>query len=215
MSENLLTSGFVQPKNLPLEQLRIEICQFLQIPLKNLERLELWPHQIWIKFFQGRGKFLSYRQLPLWLELGLKAIRKCCNSNALKQLGQIFLIERDWFNHKREFPQQWQQTIETWRQAWAEKAIEIKTEEERTRPQREHQQKAEQWLSGWQQVISFCQDCQSLDRLAEEMEIQSEEFKDLPQILRGMRQILQQRWQELGSENRIDCLDCRGEAFEG
>ncbi|MGB7441884.1 MAG: hypothetical protein WA919_12505, partial [Coleofasciculaceae cyanobacterium] len=85
MSENLLTSGFVNPKNLPLEQLRIEICQLLQIPLQNLECLELWPHQIWIKFVQGRGKFISYRQLPLWLELGLKAIRKCCNSNALKQ----------------------------------------------------------------------------------------------------------------------------------
>ncbi|MGB7441493.1 MAG: hypothetical protein WA919_10525, partial [Coleofasciculaceae cyanobacterium] len=197
----LLTSGFVNPKNLPLEQLRKEICQLLKVPLQNLERLELWPHQIWIKFVQGRGKFLSYRQLPLWAELGLKAIRNCCNSQRLKQLGEIFLVERDKFNQKPEHLETWQQTINTWRQAWAEKAQEIKTEAERTKPQREHQQKAETWLNGWQKVISFCQDSQSLERLAEEMELQSEEFKYLPKILLGMRQILQQRWQELTPEN--------------
>ncbi|MGB7443954.1 MAG: hypothetical protein WA919_23060 [Coleofasciculaceae cyanobacterium] len=165
MSENLLTSGFVNPKTLPLDQLRIEICQLLKIPLKNLERLELWSHQIWIKFVQGRGLFVSYRQLPLWLELGLKAIKNCCNGNTLKKLGEIFLVERDRFNQKPELIDKWQQTINTWRQAWAEKAQEIKTEEERSRPEREHQQKAEIWLNSWQQVISFCQDCQSLERL--------------------------------------------------
>lgn len=74
-------------------------------------------------------------------------------------------------------------------------------EEERTRPQREHQEKAEKWLNGWQQVISFCQDCQSLERLADEMDVQSEEFNDLPLIMSKMRQILQQRWQELMPEN--------------
>ena len=96
MSENLLTSGFVDPKTLPLEQLRIEICQLLQIPLKNLERLELWPHQIWIKFCQGRGLFISYRQLPLWVELGLKAIKHCITriSHKLTQSPHFILEYR-------------------------------------------------------------------------------------------------------------------------
>ncbi|MGB7443218.1 MAG: hypothetical protein WA919_19295 [Coleofasciculaceae cyanobacterium] len=201
MSDNLLTAGFVQPKTLPLEQLRIEICQLLKVPLKNLERLELWPHQIWIKFVQGRGLFISYRQLPLWLELGLKAIRNCGNAHKLKQLGEIFLVERDWFNHKPELPEKWQQTINTWRQAWASKAQEIKMEEERTRPEREHQEKAEQWLSSWQEVISFCKNQQSLERLAKEIDVQSEQFKDLPQVINSIRQILQKRWQELGTGN--------------
>ena len=201
MSENLLTSGFVNPKTLPLEQLRIEVCQLLKVPLKNLERLELWPHQIWIKFVQGRGLFISYRQLPLWAKLGLKAIGKCCDSNRLKKLGEILLVERDWFNQKPELREKWQQTINTWRQAWAKKAQEIQAEEERTRPQREHQQKAQTWLTSWQQIISFCQNHQSLDHLAEEIEIQSQEFNDLPKILYSIRQILQQRWQELRPEN--------------
>ncbi|MGB7439945.1 MAG: hypothetical protein WA919_02670 [Coleofasciculaceae cyanobacterium] len=203
MSENLLTSRFVDPKTLPLEQLRLEICQLLKVPLKNLERLELWPHQIWIKFVQGRGLFISYRQLPLWLELGLKAIRNCGNTQRLKQLGEILLVERDRFNQKPELIEKWQQTVSTWRQAWAEKATEIKTEEERTRPEREHQQKAEIWLTSWQQVISFCQDCQSLESLAEVIDLQSEEFKDLPKIINSIRQILQQRWQELITNNQI------------
>ncbi|MGB7443487.1 MAG: hypothetical protein WA919_20690 [Coleofasciculaceae cyanobacterium] len=204
MSKNLLTSGLINPKNLPLEQVRIEVSQLLTVPLKNIERLELWPNQIWIKFFEGRGKFISYRQLPLWAELGLKAIQNCCNSHRLKQLGEILLVERDKFNQKPELIEKWQQTIETWRQAWAKKAQEIKAEAERNKPQREHQQQAEKWLNGWQQVISFCQNRQSLDHLAEEIEIQSQEFNDLPKILNSIRQTLQQRWQELRPENH--CL---------
>lgn len=201
MSENLLTSGFVNPKTLPLEQISREVSQLLKVPLKNIERLELWPHQIWIKFFEGRGKFISYRQLPIWAELGLKAIQNCCDSNSLKRLGEILLVERDKFNQKPEFRAKWQQIIETWRQAWAKKAQEIKTEEERTRPQREHQQQAEKWLHGWQQVISFCQNHESLERLAEEIEIQSQKFHDLPKIINSIRQILQKRWQDLRPEN--------------
>ncbi|MGB7442302.1 MAG: hypothetical protein WA919_14640 [Coleofasciculaceae cyanobacterium] len=201
MSENLLTSGFIDPKNLPLDQLRREVCQLLKVPLQNIERLELWPHQIWIKFVQGRGKFISYRQLPLWVELGLKAIQNCCNSHRLKQLGEILLVERDRFNQKPELIEKWQQTIDNWRQAWAKKAQEIKAEAERTRPQKEHQQQAEKWLNGWQQVISFCRNCESLDQLAEEIEIQSQEFNDLPKVINSIRQILQQRWQELMPEN--------------
>ncbi|MGB7443464.1 MAG: hypothetical protein WA919_20565 [Coleofasciculaceae cyanobacterium] len=203
MSSNLLTAGLINPRQLPLEIVKTQVAAFLKIPLKNIERLELWLNQIWIKFVEGRGKLISYRSLPIWAELGLKVIKNCTNSQSLQQLGEILSVERDWFNKSKnpELIETWQQTISNWRDAWGKKAAEIKAEEERSKPQRERQEKAENWLNGWQQVISFCQDCQSLNRLAGEMDIQSEEFNDLPLILSKMRQILQQKWQELMPEN--------------
>ncbi|MGB7443775.1 MAG: hypothetical protein WA919_22145 [Coleofasciculaceae cyanobacterium] len=203
MSSNLLTAGLINPRNLPLELVKTQVAALLKIPLKNIERLELWLHQIWIKFAEGRGKLISYRSLPIWAELGLKAIKNCTNSLSLQKLGEILSVERDRFNKKPELLEKWQQTINHWRQAWAEKATEIKAEEERSRPQKERQRKAETWLNSWQQIISFCQDCQSLERLAEEIDVQSEEFEDLPKVINSIRKILQQRWQELRPENQI------------
>lgn len=203
MSENLLTAGFIDPKQLPLEQLHQEISNLLQVPLKNIERLELWPHQIWVKFFEGRGLFISYRHLAMWLEQGVQAIERCTDSSSLQKIGEVLSVERDWFNQTKEpeLREKGQLIVESWREAWAKKAQEIKAEEERTRPQREHQQAAEKWLLGWQQVLSFCQDCQALNRLAGEIEIQSKQFNDLPHILRSIKQIVQQRWQELMPKN--------------
>ncbi|MGB7442699.1 MAG: hypothetical protein WA919_16670 [Coleofasciculaceae cyanobacterium] len=203
MSNNLLTSGFVDLKQLPLDQLKLEVSQLLSVPLQNIECLELWPNQIWVKFFEGRGLLISYRRLPMWAELGLAAINSCTDSSSLQQIGEILLVERDWFNQTKEpeLIERWQKIVEVWREAWAKKAREIKVEEERTRPQREHQQAAEIWLLGWQQVLSFCKDCQAVNRLAGEIEIQGQEFKDLPQIIRAIKNILQQRWQELMPNN--------------
>ncbi|MGB7442764.1 MAG: hypothetical protein WA919_17000 [Coleofasciculaceae cyanobacterium] len=203
MSKNLLTSGLINPQQLPLEQLRQEVSQLLHVPLPNIERLELWPHQIWVKFFEGRGLFISYRRLAMWPELGLQAIRRCTNKDSLQQLGEILLVERDWFKATKEpaLIEKWQKIVKIWREAWAQQATKIKAEEERTRPQREHQQAAELWLNGWQQVLSFCQDCQAINQLAGEIERQSQQFNDLPQIIRAIRQILHQRWQELMRKN--------------
>jgi hypothetical protein len=74
MSQNLITSGVVDPAQFPLEQVRQEVAALLKISLNQIERLECWPHQIWVKVVKSRAKFVSYRRLPLWIKQGLEAI---------------------------------------------------------------------------------------------------------------------------------------------
>ncbi|MGQ4649637.1 hypothetical protein [Lyngbya aestuarii] len=199
MSQNLITSGLIDTTQLPLEQVRLQVSVLLKVPLKQIERLELWQNQVWVKFVEGRGKFVSYRQLPLWFEQGLVTIESCTDRVSLKQLGEVLLVERDWYDDsdETEIVQQWHQVIEHWRDAWGKKAQAIQREEERLKPILTHQQEGKDWLFGWRQVLRFCRDCASLNLLAPEIEVQSQQFLDLPEVMQEMRQLLHQRWVEL------------------
>ncbi|NET03560.1 MAG: hypothetical protein F6K16_02220 [Symploca sp. SIO2B6] len=208
MSKNLTTGGFINPQQLPLEQVCLEVAALLKVTLKQIERLELWPHQIWVKFVEGRGKFISYRRLPLWVEQGIAAINNCRDHTSLKLLAEALSVERDWYqdSNDSELLQQWDLTISLWREAWGQRSQEITTEEEQLKPLRAHQQAASNWLQAWQQVLHFCSDCDSLNRLATEIEQQSHEFADLPEIMAALRQILQQRWLELSHTKVADAV---------
>jgi hypothetical protein len=70
MSQNLITAGVIDPRQLPLDEVRQQVATFLKISLNQIERLECWKNQIWVKLVESRAKFISYRNLPLWLEQG-------------------------------------------------------------------------------------------------------------------------------------------------
>jgi hypothetical protein len=46
-------------------------------------------------------------------------------------------------------------------------------------------------------MIPGCRDCKSLERLAPEFKLQSQEFADLPEVMQVMQELWQGRWQEL------------------
>jgi fructoselysine-6-P-deglycase FrlB-like protein len=46
-------------------------------------------------------------------------------------------------------------------------------------------------------VLRCCRDCTGLERLAPEINQQSQEFADLPDVIQAMQQLWKQRWQEL------------------
>lgn len=199
MSENLITTGVVDPTQLPLDEVCKEVAVVLKTTLDQIERLELWPHQIWVKLVNTRAKLVSYRSLPLWIQEGLAAIGRCCDRSTLDQLGEIFRTETQRYedHYKPEGVQQW-------RDAWGQKAQHLReeaarqaAEEERLKPIRAHQQAGREWHSAWQKVLYCCRDCTSLERLAPEIRHQSQEFADLPEVMQAMQQLWQQRWQEL------------------
>jgi len=199
MSQNLITAVVIDPTQLPLDQVRKEVATLLKISPEQIERLECWRHQIWVKIVESRAKFVSYRQLPLWIEQGLAAIGRCCDRPSLDHLGEILRTERDWYD-EHDKPN----AVQPWRDAWGQKAQQLReeaarraAEEERLKPIRAHQQAGVKWQEGWQQVLRYCQDCPSLQRLAAEIERQSEEFADLPEVMQAIGQLWHQRWQEL------------------
>jgi superfamily I DNA/RNA helicase len=192
MSQNLITAGVIDPRQIPLDEVRQQVATFLKISLNQIERLECWKNQIWVKLVESRAKFISYRNLPLWLEQGFAAIKGCTTRSTLDQLGEILRSERDWYE-QHDMPQ----AVQPWRDAWAQQAQHLREEEERTRPIRAHQQAGVEWYSAWQRVLRRCRDCTGLERLAPEINQQSQEFADLPEVVQAMQQQWQERWQEL------------------
>jgi len=93
--------------------------------------------------------------------------------------------------------------LEEWRSAWANKAQQFKREaqrqaqeEERLKPLRLRQQTYQQWYDGWKTVTQYRNSFDALERLAPELQRQSQEFTDLPEAETAM-ELWHQRWQEL------------------
>jgi hypothetical protein len=192
MSQNLITAGFIDPGQLPLDQVRQQVATFLNVSLNQIDRIECWKHQIWVKLVASRAKFISYRSLPLWIEQGLAVVKHCTSRLSLDQLGEILRTERDWYD-QHEMPL----AVQPWRDAWAQQAQHLREEEERLQPIRAHQQAGIEWQRAWQQVLHCCRDFSGLERLAPEIKQQSREFADLPEVMQSMQQLWNQRWQEL------------------
>ncbi len=192
MSQNLITAGVIDPREFPLDEVKQQVATFLNIPLNQIDRIECWKHQIWVKLVESRAKFISYRNLPLWIDQGLTAIKRCTSRPTLDQLGEILRSERDWYD-QHEMPQ----AVQPWRDAWAQQAQYLREEEERNLPILAHQQAGSEWYSSWQGVLRCCQDCTGLERLAPEIRHQSQEFADLPEVMQAMQQLWNERWQEL------------------
>lgn len=192
MSQNLITAGAIDPRQFPLDQVREQVATFLKIPLNQIDRIECWHHQVWVKLVESRAKFISYRNLPLWIDQGLTAIKQCTSRPELDQLGEILRRERDWYD-QHEMPQ----AVQPWREAWAQQAQYLRDEDERLRPIRAHQQAGIEWQKAWEQVLHCCRDCTGLKRLAPEIQRQSQEFADLPEVMQAMQQLWSDRWQEL------------------
>lgn len=199
MSQNLITAGVIDPAKLPLDQVQIEVASILNILPQQIERLEYWPHQIWVKIVDSRAKLVSYRCLPLWIEAGLSVIARSGDRFSLDRLGEIFRIETQQYEDHYE-----PEAVQQWRNAWAKQAQRIReaesrraAEEERLRPIRAHQQAGKEWQEGWRQVLRYCRNCESLELLAPEMKKQSEEFADLPEVIGAITLMWYQRWQEL------------------
>ena len=192
MSQNLITAGLIDPRQLPIEQIREQVATFLKIPLKQIERIECWQHQIWVKLVESRAKFISYRSLPLWIDEGLTTISRCTNRPELERLGEILRDERDWYEHN-EMPQ----AVQPWRDAWAQQAKYLRQEEERLQPILAHQQAGVEWYSAWERVLLCCRDCNGLKHLAPEIQRQSQEFLDLADVMSAMQELWSDRWHQL------------------
>jgi len=89
------------------------------------------------------------------------------------------------------------QAVQPWRDAWAQQAQHLRDEEERNRPIRAHQQAGIEGQKAWEQILRCCIDCIGLKRLAPEIQRQSQEFADLPEVMQVMQQLWSDRWQEL------------------
>jgi hypothetical protein len=198
MSQNLIKAGVIIPSQWPLARVWLEVANLLTIAPRQIERLEFWQHQIWVKIEHKKPVFVSYRRLPLWKETALEVIQNCSDRSNLDQIGEMLSLE------VKHYQTQYHPVVlEAWRSAWVNKAQQFKLEaqrqaqeEERLKPLRLRQQTYQQWHDGWKTVLHYCNSFDALERLAPELQRQSQEFTDLPEAETAM-ELWHQRWQEL------------------
>ncbi len=189
--------AIIQPQKISPQTILTEVAKIVDATVQNIKKLEYWPNQIWVNITGKGGRLVSYRSLSPWLREIIIAIRDCTNLEELFALGDIFKQEI------QRFPQYYAtEDVEKMRAVWSEQRDYLIAEEERTKPMREHQQKATEWLETWEKMIAHCQSVDSLQYLYPEMERQSKEFEDLPEIIEELLQTFQQRWKELNIENK-------------
>jgi hypothetical protein len=198
MSKNLITAEIITPTQWPLARVWLEVSALLGTAPRQIEQLEFWPHLIWVNIVGYGAVFVSYRCLPLWVEHSLAAIQRCSDRTQLDQLGDLFRAEIQ--SHQKHYTAS---VIEQWRSVWAEKAKQLKAEalrqaqeEERLRPLRERQQACQTWREAWKQVLHYCQSLEALERLEPELQLQRQNFADLPEGENAM-QLWYERKREL------------------
>ena len=184
--------NIIQPKNFSLQTIRDGIARATNTVVEKIVKIEYWQHTLWVNV-EGRGaRLMSYRILPAWLQQLVFAVRDCTNLDQLWDLGCTFNDE--FTKLKQYYTEEYKQQL---RVIWADQREILRAEEERTRPMREHQQKAQEWLETWQKMISHCHNINSLQYLYPEMERQSKEFADLPKIIEQLLQSFQRKLKDL------------------
>ena len=61
---NLISAGLIKVQQLRVNQVRREVATLLQVSIHNIERVEFWAHQLWVKITGMRARLVSYRCLP-------------------------------------------------------------------------------------------------------------------------------------------------------
>ena len=118
----------------------------------------------------------------------IAVIKNTANLEELETVGEIIAEEAK--NHPYEA-----EALEKLRQAYAERREYLRE----IQPQIEHQKAGQRWLKGWQSVLEHCDNFPSLNNLAAQIQIQSDKFADLPEIIEQLNQTLSDLWYKLKS----------------
>ena len=179
MFSNIINAGLFQVQQFSLAQLKQEVAKALGIDQSRIERIELWPHQLWVVITGVRARFVSYRILPSWIAKVIEAIGKVVNFEQLKQLGNLLRCETEKHNYEPG-------AVAELREAYRQKQEELKE----IKPQLDHQKRAQEWLESCQKMVSFCRNEEALESIAKTIDIQAREFEDLPEVVSKAYQII-------------------------
>ncbi len=187
---NLISAGLIQVKKLLSTTLRQEVAALPEIDTYEIEiqRIEFWPHQLWVHVAGVGGKLVSYRRLSGWQNLVIDLIKNADSLEKLEKIGQI--LNHETKNHPYE-----PEILEKLRHAYAKRRHQLK----KLQPSINHQKLGESWLEHWRSILQYCENYSSLEYLGREIKAQSQQFADLPEVMASLQRIWQNRTQELAA----------------
>jgi hypothetical protein len=91
---NLISAGLIKIQQLQGKQLRREVAKLLQISIHDIERIEFWPHQLWVKITGVGARLVSYRRLLKWIPLVFNLLSNAASLEELEDIGNIINDEK-------------------------------------------------------------------------------------------------------------------------
>ena len=179
MSTNLISAGWLQVPQSYAAQLKQEVAKLYKKSASAIQKIQCWPHLLWVVIEGVGARFVSYRSLPTWIAKVIEAIAKVVNFEQLQQLGELLRCETQ--NHPYE-----PEAVDELREAYRQKQEQLNE----ILPQLEHQKRAQRWLEHWQGIMEFCQSPESLSSVMTTMDIQIEEFADLPEVVAKAQEMI-------------------------
>ena len=195
MSQNLLTSGLINPFQFPVRQLLAETAAILNISPERILEIQCWQYSLWVNIQGVGGKLISYRRLPMWIVATKKAVENCTTLASLDDIAALLRTEIQRYGKYYE-----SHDIEMLRQTWGECSKAIKAEEKRLQPIKAQQEAAHLWQQSWMNILRYCGDIHALHRLMKEIQKQSDKFLNVPGILTPIEELWAKRGQELLAE---------------
>lgn len=179
MYSNLISAGWLRVQQSYSAQLKQEVAKLYKKSASAIQKIQCWPHLLWVVIEGVGARFVSYRSLPTWINKVITVICQVANFEQLEELGEILRCETQ--NHFYE-----QKGVQHLREAYRQKQQELNE----MKPQLEHQKKAQNWLRNWQGIVEFCQTEESLNSVVKAIEMQSGEFADLPEVIAAIRKTI-------------------------
>jgi hypothetical protein len=201
MITNLISTKFINPKQFPVPRLKKEVAEVLGITEDKIEAVERYPYQLWVHIQGVGGKFVSYRRLPIWLEKAIEIIKNSTQLKVLNRLGNLLWME------SRQYKKQYlEETLVTLKMAGNKKKVELEEKERELASRNAHQQEAQQWLLGWQEVVIHCQNREFLQSTMAEIQRQKQQFADFANVVKEVEKIWGDRWQKLGQTKTMSIV---------
>ena len=188
MYSNLISAGWLQIHKSYAAQLKHEVAKLFKISANAVEKIQCWPHLLWV-VIEGLGaRFVSYRSLPTWIGKVIEAIGRVANFEQLQQLGDLLRCETQNHDYQPE-------AVEELREAYRQKQEELKE----IKPQLDRQKKAQKWLEHCQGMVEYCDSQESLESASRTIDLQSKQFADLPKVIAKAQEIVTNRYLAISS----------------
>jgi hypothetical protein len=175
---SLIEGGAINPSCWQIEPIKIEIASILKVHIEEIETIDYWFKQIWVKVVGKRGKFVSYRSLSCWFDDALNAIATCQDVLLFEKLGAMLRYELKY--HAKYYPPE---RLNQLQQAWQEKLPQFQNEAGRLLLKLARQKEALKWQENCLKLLSQCEDWHSLDDCYWQIMEDSQEYRDLPEVL--------------------------------
>ncbi|GAB4231258.1 MAG: hypothetical protein Kow0049_13600 [Stanieria sp.] len=189
---SLIEGGAINPNHWQSDHVKAEIASILGVKIEEIEAINYWLKQIWVKLVGKGSKFVSYRSLSFWFEDALLLIETCQDVVFFEKLGAMFRYELK--HHAKYYSCD---RLNKLQEAWQQQSPQFQTEASRLLLQLARQKEALKWQENCLKLLAQCRDWHSLDECYWQIRDNGQDFRDLTEVIQTINDFYHQKSDEL------------------